>query len=364
MAGPRRGLATSPTRLHGSSRSARPRRVAPRPARRPAGPSRARGAWRGTARGSGRRSSPAATRAARARSREVAGCRRSARRKRGAAPGQQQAAQHRPERARLDWRAGAGGDRLGDRVGLLGGDAALLDREARPSPAAQTSISPATAPWSSIGMKPFASWVTPASRGPSSRGSATTRWWGGPRGATERPPSANASGVVETDSSIPRVSSSSRTARSPCRRRRRAVRPPASRSRSRRRRRPRRRGTTGPAARARREAVSSSRPRARRTSSGRSTRRRVVEALPSAAASVGPRKQRAPVTAATGPAPGASRSRSKGSSSPPRCGRRAVGVDAGDDRLGEGGARPFREPAQRDVRTCPAPNGSATSSGR
>ena len=45
-------------------------------------------------------------------------------------PRQQQAAQHRPERARLELGAGAGGDRLGGRVGLLGGDSALLEREA------------------------------------------------------------------------------------------------------------------------------------------------------------------------------------------------------------------------------------------
>ena len=44
--------------------------------------------------------------------------------------GEQHAAQHRPERLGLDRRADRGGDHLGHGVGLLGREAALLDREA------------------------------------------------------------------------------------------------------------------------------------------------------------------------------------------------------------------------------------------
>ena len=47
----------------------------------------------------------------------------------GAGAGEQHAAQDRMERLRLDGGAGAGGDRLGGGVRLLGGDPALLDRE-------------------------------------------------------------------------------------------------------------------------------------------------------------------------------------------------------------------------------------------
>ena len=43
------------------------------------------------------------------------------------AAGEQQAAQHRPVRARRDRNARGGGDHLGGDVGLLGGEPALLD---------------------------------------------------------------------------------------------------------------------------------------------------------------------------------------------------------------------------------------------
>ena len=46
-----------------------------------------------------------------------------------AAAGEHHAAEHRAVWPRLDIGAGVGGDRLGGRVGLLGGEAALLDRE-------------------------------------------------------------------------------------------------------------------------------------------------------------------------------------------------------------------------------------------
>ena len=46
-------------------------------------------------------------------------------------PGEQQPAQHRPELLRVELGAGAGGDRLGGGVRLLGGDAALLERAGR-----------------------------------------------------------------------------------------------------------------------------------------------------------------------------------------------------------------------------------------
>ena len=47
------------------------------------------------------------------------------------AAGQQDPAQDRPERLRIDVGAHRGCDRLGDGVGLLGGQATLLDREGR-----------------------------------------------------------------------------------------------------------------------------------------------------------------------------------------------------------------------------------------
>ena len=52
----------------------------------------------------------------------------------GTAAGQQAPAQDRCKRLRIDLRAGACGEQLGDRVGLLAGEAALLDRVRRAVP--------------------------------------------------------------------------------------------------------------------------------------------------------------------------------------------------------------------------------------
>ena len=82
---------------------------------------------------------------------------------------------YRPERLRIDVRAGARSDRLGDRVGLLGGEPALLDRKAMASPAAQAVAVPTILPCPSQRMNPRASWATPGNARPTARGSATTR---------------------------------------------------------------------------------------------------------------------------------------------------------------------------------------------
>ena len=89
--------------------------------------------------------------------------------------GQEQAAQDRSERLRLQIGTGSPGDRLGGRVRELVAMPPCFTGKFVMSPAASTSSMPRTRPCASIGMNPFSVWESPSSCTPRSRGNATTR---------------------------------------------------------------------------------------------------------------------------------------------------------------------------------------------
>ena len=90
------------------------------------------------------------------------------------AAGQEEAAEHRPERPRLHRHTGRG-DRLGRGVRLLCGDAALLHREGGDVAGGPYPRKPGDASVRSTGMKPSYVCGTPPIGGTDSRGRATTR---------------------------------------------------------------------------------------------------------------------------------------------------------------------------------------------
>ena len=129
------------------------------------------------------------------------------------AAGEEQTSHHRPERRRVRTEAEVGGDRLGDRVGLLRGEAALLDREGRRVARGVDAGDAGTRPCASTGMKPRASAGRPASAGPSERGHADDRV-GAQRlsGLDVEQPLAHLQRRVLVSSATPRASSISRNA--------------------------------------------------------------------------------------------------------------------------------------------------------
>jgi hypothetical protein len=128
------------------------------------------------------------------------------------ASGQQDAAQHRTERLRVDVRPRARSDRLGDGIGLLGGEPALLDGEGdrvagRPGGRGAEDLAVRVA-----ADDPRVSWATPGSARPTARG-ATTRppSSGCPPGSTTSCPSRVAVTWASVRTSTPTSSRSSRS---------------------------------------------------------------------------------------------------------------------------------------------------------
>ena len=96
-----------------------------------------------------------------------------ARRYSGAPPVSSSPAQHGTERLRGGAQAEIGGDRLGRRIGLLGREAALLDRErGRVTGGVHAARARSRDRGASTGMKPWSSPGRPSIHGPSSAGSA------------------------------------------------------------------------------------------------------------------------------------------------------------------------------------------------